>query len=950
VGCSPKTNFITSIVITAPVDECFVGDAINFSATVYPATAKDKTITWSVTPSGATINDSGTFNSTTAGDYSVQATAKDKGGIKSNSFIIKAITRPHQAVFTFIDFINSLKLNYSFNIETGTGNNENYITEYGLYNLAFNDNYGSLARGYNDKFYPVLMDLFNDTVKFAPSRTIDLDIFKSFFEFDTWFEGDTTHLYEQLTYDQDKNSIYMPIKGKYSDSFQFMMDHSSIGDFFLDTTIGDGLGDYIIGFEVELTPTYEVELIKAVLRPDTIDAICMPSYLEVGEKIGFILTYFDIGSTELICAKDFYDNGTLPQYANLNTWDEVYDDFTTKLDTVFASEDVTRYMNAITSKLPIDILGDTIDNLIEFEPESFHYFTRITIYIFNVGRIDAENFGTKLDTDRKAAHNGLLFNEVFGHQFTNDPYDLWVAPVYNIGNNTFSIDFHFQKHEGFTQAGIDVGEYLSETYGTVTIPDLPGAAHYAFSPALVGFGYVTIAAFFKLGVDIKNINGSNIINVWSSKLVLNGWHREMTSLGWQLQDPERRIGIVFNYETFFEGFTVIWMDFNPAATPAKAIWPSDKLNENHSISLPELPVNPEGGYVYTYTAGEEKSVVLIIDPVFNFKGYAELLTAEGWKKVFSDPYSAYLLTFVSPDNNWQMSVRFINLELPPWTNQNDKNLTLTIYPFVPEGTNVLPTLSSTFSSDNLSSSLGGDASSLPILGVGLIPGLVGSHPQYTIFKESALFLGLYLYTGISKQSTGSYYVEGFTSSEAQLILEWWESNYTESFLDEYINIYYSDSRPGFGVRLAYLGDGSFIVAGVRVYSEYTDFADAKQQIQDLAYFNNSEFDTLILSYIQLLPNINSTSFETCQVIIREESTTREKRKYEIDLIGANQEVATSFADSLFATNYEWRAAGDSTVAASWKITKYLSLDQYVWFVVTVAYFEDGGVAILISIR
>ncbi|WP_225446588.1 S-layer homology domain-containing protein [Paenibacillus rhizovicinus] len=102
---------IESITVSSSSGTMYIGASLQFSATVAPDLATDKTFSWSVVPGtgAATINAAGRLVATKAGTITVQATAHDGSGV-IGSKVITIHTRSLPAVTTPVIDLNGLTL------------------------------------------------------------------------------------------------------------------------------------------------------------------------------------------------------------------------------------------------------------------------------------------------------------------------------------------------------------------------------------------------------------------------------------------------------------------------------------------------------------------------------------------------------------------------------------------------------------------------------------------------------------------------------------------------------------------------------------------------------------------------------------------------------------------------------------------------------------------------
>ena len=83
VNVTREAQRVTAITVSSASDTLYVGDSLQFNATVAPNNAADKTFSWSVVPGtgAATISANGLLAATGAGTVTVQATAHDGSGV-----------------------------------------------------------------------------------------------------------------------------------------------------------------------------------------------------------------------------------------------------------------------------------------------------------------------------------------------------------------------------------------------------------------------------------------------------------------------------------------------------------------------------------------------------------------------------------------------------------------------------------------------------------------------------------------------------------------------------------------------------------------------------------------------------------------------------------------------------------------------------------------------------
>ncbi|BFT69167.1 cadherin-like beta sandwich domain-containing protein [Paenibacillus sp. P36] len=89
VNVTREPQRVANISVSSASETMYVGDSLQFSASVTPDNATDKTVSWSVVPStgAATINEDGLLVATQVGMVTVQATAQDGSGIVGSKVI-----------------------------------------------------------------------------------------------------------------------------------------------------------------------------------------------------------------------------------------------------------------------------------------------------------------------------------------------------------------------------------------------------------------------------------------------------------------------------------------------------------------------------------------------------------------------------------------------------------------------------------------------------------------------------------------------------------------------------------------------------------------------------------------------------------------------------------------------------------------------------------------------
>jgi hypothetical protein len=947
IGCKEQSVKAFSISIDSSVDTAYVNQEVGFTFNILPLNSTQKSVVWTITnpTTGASINDKGIFTSSVSGTFTIKVAVKDNLSVYNSKPIV--IKEEEYIGNSLTEFIDSLQLNYTFDIYLPGGNSNTIsISEYGYFDQEYNYQFGSLVRSFGDLLYPVYIDQNSNKLQFIHSAPIDYALFLDQFDFARWFDGSKADLVAQCQYNPAFKSYYLDLEGKFeyvNNNLVYLFDHSSLADWIVETSVGDVFGEELIGLEIVVNDAGQILQINGRLNSDTPDFYKIDEFSFLGEPLGFQLFYNNIGTTVVPLAKAFYESGELPAYSTIGDWNYILTEMQTSLSSNYSTSKVTSIINTLNSKLPKSLLPGDLDFDVEYVEEGDNYFSVIRLTLSSIAEAQAVQFGKAIQDERLSL--GLKFNSVFGHTLQNNPFDIYIYPLYVRDEQTFRLNIYIQNESSFPKSELDA--YLSEYYN-IQVPALEGAISYKFTTALLGYGFLYVQAYFKQDVNIENINGKNILNEWKATLLSAGWLDTKVVDGFQIQDPSRTIAIRFVVNNFYDGFPVIWIDIEQALTPVSQTWPHEQLNSIGADILPVIPVRINGAYSYTYYPSEFRAVVTIVNPEIKFLQIVPILTSLGWKKILNDPVLGALMTFVSPDLAFQLSIRFNDVEHFPFTN-NEDSVQLHLYPYKDtQDINKLPILSTQFGPVDLIDHMKAEAFNIPILNSTLIPSLAGNTASYIAYDATYL-LGLYFADSITKQEAYGYYVEGFTPSQVASIKQWWEANYVEEVLEGNVKISFSPSNVGFGVVLIDLNDGSFLVGGVRVYTPYSTLEEAYSgRILELAELFDGAYKTKVLQLLGLLPTLDPSKYDEVQFIIKSENYLYEVTHIEIDILGVSEEDALAFANATFVSTEVWRTASIQ-LDCTWQQTKYVTLDGTLWYKVSIAYFQGIGIALLINI-
>ncbi|KAA6366912.1 MAG: hypothetical protein EZS28_037561, partial [Streblomastix strix] len=663
---------VESITVSAPVSVCEVSDEVRFTAVVLPENAVNKNVTWSVSPVGATISALGTFKPNTAGTYTVTATSVAIPEISGLATI--EVTIPDEHITAVIDQFLSLGLNYTLNYETYAFSSYLQVTEYGLFNGAYNDEAGSLVRSYENKFYAsrISAEIFFDIS--VPEVTYDQ--YQSFFDFYYWFEGNTRDLAHLGTYNEEFNTVYYPVLGGVNNDGVFIYDYTSLADYLLYLSVDVELEPEVGGIEIQLDAENKITKIVGIARSDAPEFYCLPSTALNGENIVFSLNYTNIGWTSIPEAKAFFESNQGPTYGQKNTWATIFNEiYLDLLDTVSQSE-ATEFVTFLSEATFQQ--DNEVDYDLTYEPNGTHYFIHITLTLFNFP------YESALLIEERYQNIRVGFSSDYAHRLRDTPSEIHVGEIYSQEYQSFLINFFLERTITFSNVKAQVEEWLAPNYSGLTIPLFEGAPSYRFIN-LSSFGLIAIEAYFHYGTDISKhpqFPTSSYVDYWSLRLILAGWTNVKTSEGLQRQDPSGKVAIVFTEQEFSAGVPVIWIDFVAALPALGAAWPSALLGPELDALLPHISVKSNGGYSYELKENSTVTSLLIISPTLSFLQIVPLFIDLGWEKVFNDPYGGSVMSFISPDHQYQCSVRFNDLETYPFNNP-EQTTTFTVYAYNP---------------------------------------------------------------------------------------------------------------------------------------------------------------------------------------------------------------------------------------------------------------------------
>ncbi|MDR2822225.1 MAG: Ig-like domain-containing protein [Acholeplasmatales bacterium] len=911
----------------------YIGDTYQINAKVNPDDANQGITYQSSNAIVATIDsNTGLLQALSVGTSTITLTSKVKSSItKSLTINVFSIpkTSDEKAIESVSLFLNSLDLNYSFDLTSFLYDNSCIVTEYGLYDELSNTAYGSAVRASDEIVYTAFIDLFDDSVEVSNASRIYFSDYQKMFSFKHWYLGDSLFS-DQLIYDEFYNTVYADVKGHHDEDLNFIFDHNSVADYIVSTTFGEFYGEYTKRIEFVLDDNYQVSRINAIIEDGHEEFEYLEDYLsESNENVIFYVDYFDIGTSNITATKEYYLSGREVTFGTRDSWTNIITRFANQFEIDRTQEELSFIEETLREAIPN--ITQNLDSNLDFEFEyvylSFFYYSRSSIKIYSVPTSDVIKLGEHLLDIRTG------FKEEVGHRISRIATNqyIYVTPYYNYQTETLTLDFYIKLFLDYPEQ--EVNNYIHNIYGSIDIPVFTGAPYFRFIN-LSGYGFVYVLACFDDEVDI-----TEMINYWGNYLVQNGWYKILTARGIQYQDPSKRIAIEFNSDTIIG--KSIFIDFLLASPGSVISWPYGLL-QDHNMDI--IPLFPAEAYSVTYNIlGSDEITISILNNTISFASYIALLSNLGFTKVFNDPmYSAHF-SFLSSDLNYQVSFKGIDLDFFPV----DPNtvIVLTIYPSISE----VLSLSNSFPIDNLKFILGEED-------ISLLPVVNGTGVSYAL-TNSYYFFGMAFVDSIVVENFASYYVTGLTNSEKDEFISYFYTTHT-IFNVDYLVYLYMEEKSGFGVRVVDFNDGTLVVGGVRVSRYFNEFDEIISYTNDkISALNSESFKSLTSSYFDYLKDFSVNTPTSYQYLLKKKNGTGDTLKAEIDMLGMSEEESLELRDYLFPdlsiipnlVTYTWLDAS-AQIVCTWKVTKYLRFSSLYWFVVTIAYIEGSGTLLLFEYR
>jgi len=853
----------------------------------------------------ATVSDSGLVSAISEGEVTITILS-----IYGTYYELDITIIEEQDVYNnVIDFLYSLDLNYTYTYWSFAGDNQVLVSEYGVYDSAYNSYYYSYVKAVDDKYYSCYYE--NPEIYFLAGSNVSEEEYINYYSFSFWI-NDIDFRY-QMSYDSELNAIYLENKCDYDpNTDSFIYDHNYAGGFLVEKMLGD-YGYVITKIEFVLDYNYEVVEINFIV--DEAD-----EYLSNGNTClngqPMVLNCFitDIDETNINWAYQYYINGNYPIYSRMGSWEEVIDD----IEYIISENNQLDYLvySEILESLPS--IDYELDYEINYQPLSFYYFSRISVYMYNVSIEDAISYINELDYQE--------LNDYYGLLMSTRPNELYILPTYYEDAYVFELTLYFERHNEFPYDEIE--ELLYPLYGDIVIPILEGALCYHY---INYFGNYIACQFY------NDANLEEIIAGWANVLITEyNYVYTLTAEGVQYQDPSRQIAIVFSTYDYYE--KTIYIDFYSAGSEIQP-WLTSVLEEYDMDFVPQWAAS---GYSYTYNYYNQNELEIdVINAQISYFDYVKILSDLSFIKVFDDPFFASPLSFLTFDGEYQITIMLPNFGFgPTYDRTYDGNVyRIFVYPAVLS----IPNINNTDIYPSLYNIVHDEANYIPIV--------TGSDARYQLLTTNIYYLiGGALTDLVYLKDAIGYYVIGLTEDEANTFRNYFNSNYAYQEIGDGLSFYFNLTLdPGFGVRVIDFTDNTFLVCGARISKYYDNVTTSLNDIQTyLATYQNNRYASIINQIFNNFPSFESSNIINVQLIIKGKSDYGVWH-IELDIEGLTEDEITTLMYLVFNTS-DWSNASIQN-NATWCVTKYIVIpDTFTWLKISFLYYEGYGLAMLFELR
>jgi hypothetical protein len=762
-----------------------------------------------------------------------------------------------------VSFINSLNVNYTLTIEDAFGDYHLDVTEYGVYDSYFNAENGSLIRAGNQRVY--FGKVINDDITFILNGNVSYQQYLTTYNPANWKSGS---LGEQFSIvDLDKGIVSSPVL--YDSMTQQY--GPTVGSYF--ASIGK-LGGIVLSVEFKVTD-HTVSDIVMELNPAysmySVESIKTPS----GKASPMAFSFSKIGTTSFLVAKNFYESGALPTFGTTGFFSNL-------------QNELHNYIGSVADLIPT--ISGELDYQIIYTEDGPHYYTRTIVGIFNLGESDVLNYLYEINDV------AIDFDSRYGFILQDEPRFVIYAS-YSPNDDVFVLNIFLQKSNTWPSSDLSL---FSHQYGDVDIPELNGAIYYKF----IRSGTATIEAYFHSGFDIE----AQIL-LWEETLKENGWGYINTSTGSQLQDSSHNISVVFIPYSDYVAIT-----FYQATAPTGYIWPHQELANINRDVLIEVAGTEYAFQYYLETWHVDRVAVTVVSPVLEELNYEALYTLAGWTRVFSDPLLATDWAFISPDNEWIISITY-NIE------NHNTLLTIILEPYDPSYSLTQPKPYDT------------------VFPIAKLAGYVGYDVAYAIpipegENEYLVTLTRYMFGydsyGIHVKGLG---ISGVNAYITNFINIGW-------VLDSSTGVYYNSLNPGVGISIINYLDGTFIIGGAKLFEVRDTYNQAFSYVVGKAIDYYPTYASNIASVANTIPNMGAATYSAVQIYSINNSTINN----EIDVLEINEASSIIYRDSItsLANWVSLNSPYENYPNVLWSKRGYLPIPgTSLWFEMTISYVSDN---------